>query len=814
LRSEEVENALEGLVYVSGVIADHGFSNRTIEPAWVLDARERPETEPEPMEAENVEPPLPPPPPPKGPRPRWRFPLICGMPQEDFPEFVDFRRENWDNWESIEILMERLYKICEDKCLKKQWVDGVAIAEVCKVDPDEVSREKLIRCFLDRSISLAPRRAMGFGFVGPEAENKAAILIQAVWRGFQGRRCVRQLRRQGVAAKMLQRWYSKRRRRAQLKELVKVQVQARLEFHEKMQGEPRTFSAEAIAIVHCVEGYSGLESARFLLQKRTGSLFIMYSRVPFPHTIREECGGRVLFFGPRFKYSLRGTIQDLLAGDWRTQREILEAAGDRQIVLQPSEACESVVEASHRLNAFALMPMRAHLLELADRAALMDLLAKAGIEVFHRSELAYDQGSLCRVIAALSFELPYVGQWRIRSKGEMVGWINVCEISMQNPVKEQEDGALGGEGQGKSSKAMGIAQTVSGWTFHGEMSARGTASGKDVREQVADFEIVAHPFRKMSKEAFLHYLWVTGVSLEETPFTVRSTPHVAFEVNSEKTMQIVGTWDDLYWTAFDPFAQIHPAFTVPAADLKEKTMMVTSGFTERPLVGTNVIDFWASPGAEGLKYVVDDVRVGDYTSYLGQLAAEQASNTQFDPETMSLGPSTFVYIQETLELPKKLRIDEVEVGLRQRGFQVGSRVFLLPSLRTPAVVSLVVVGESPKELIDFVYRLMLTLGDEIFDALWNQDQPIWRYCYAIDSLVKQFEAGDIDSTVITTRVRPRDVIMYNNDRLSKEVTMEPEPELAGDSVIKIEPLIPTLSEGKSPMLTTMDLDSLIAGSGS
>jgi hypothetical protein len=437
--------------------------------------------------------------------------------------------------------------------------------------------------------------------------------------------------------------------------------------------------------------------------------------------------------------------------------------------MQPNELCEAVWDVCFRLQAYALAPLRLQLKALSERADLRRVLTDRGADLFHGSLPASDRRGLCRSLAVLCIEHPDVRQWRIRAGREFLGWIDVRDISLLSHFKER-----------------GIEP-----------------SSDDVKEILtggieSDFSVIAEPIIRISAEDFLRYVWGIGVSLEEGPQGALSAPQVAVTVDPQHKARIVGTWDQLFISAYDPFAQIHPAFTVAGTELAEKTRPIAAEFASRSLIGTNIISYWVIPQSGTLRYVVDDVRFGCYGRMIAQLAAEQATTTTFSEASMSMGDATYVYVQEKLEFPRFEPLEDVAAALEERGIPIGSRVFMRPDLTHHATVSLIAIAETPKALLELVYQIMLILADEIFACIWTVALPIWRYCYALHFLVSQMNAGSLRTTVHTSKVRPRQVVLWNKERLAEDVELHIETEVTS---IQITPEANLAPPGKVKDIT-------------
>ena len=138
-----------------------------------------------------------------------RLQFLNGEPLTVTQDYRAFKKEHQNVWEQIEIIFQLLKKACYTYGFSKVMVDANAVLDLLQYDPDEISEERLLLCFIDipAEKDRKKRTKAGVGFVGPNAENIAATVIQSVWRGFYARREVRMIRRTGAAVRIIQRWY-------------------------------------------------------------------------------------------------------------------------------------------------------------------------------------------------------------------------------------------------------------------------------------------------------------------------------------------------------------------------------------------------------------------------------------------------------------------------------------------------------------------------------------------------------------------------------------------------------------------------------
>jgi hypothetical protein len=262
--------------------------------------------------------------------------------------------------------------------------------------------------------------------------------------------------------------------------------------------------------------------------------------------------------------------------------------------------------------------------------------------------------------------------------------------------------------------------------------------GNDVQEMLADFR-------------------VHGGMIEAGPSKVASAPAVAFYVPPVGQPQIVGSWERLFLSAYEPFASIHPGFTVTGKKLKTRTIKSENDCSVRRLVGTNIVHYWYSDRNFYDKFdavttkiylTPDDVMISEYKEFLPQLIAEYVVKKPFDEEIMPIGTSTAIYVQPVFELTKIIELKVLAERLSVGGFEIGSQVVLFEDFADPKTFALIVVDESIVALVAVVYRLLKSLGTNILGNDLQGDEPICDYCRALEYLDQQVEAtSGVRSTV-------------------------------------------------------------------
>jgi hypothetical protein len=259
--------------------------------------------------------------------------------------------------------------------------------------------------------------------------------------------------------------------------------------------------------------------------------------------------------------------------------------------------------------------------------------------------------------------------------------------------------------------------------------------------------------------------WLNSGMLEAGPCEPVSAPAVAFSLPSVGHPQIVGTWERLFLSTYEPFASIHPCFTVDSRKLQKWTMRIASECSAKRLVGTNIVHYWYSKRTffdelaekkQKICLTADDLLISNYEEFLPQLAAEYAVKRAFDEGSMSMGPSTSIYVQRSVELPHPIDIAALTEKLAHERFRVGSEVFLYKDLTATNAFSLVVVAGTVALLVAEVHRLLVWIAKMICEADLDGNEPICEYCRAIEFLDQQLESvGSVRTTAFMRESRSR-----------------------------------------------------------
>ncbi|OHT06390.1 hypothetical protein TRFO_05589 [Tritrichomonas foetus] len=703
------------------------------------------------------------------------FTLINGVPNPLSQEFQHFKSHNSPNWESIEIILNMLTPICEQYGLSEIKVDGNIIAEFIKYEPDEIQTARLFRCFL-----ILPRRKristkVGFGFVGPNAQDKAATLIQSIWRGFNARRVVRMIKRHNIAAKIIQsRWRVHQLSVLFVQALEKDRKKKMLRFDALQTDTTGYRPSEPHLVIYLIGSFDGVEIGRLTFLNNKASTIVLYLRKAPPPDVAEIIrslsidNSRLHIIVTSLKLPTNLSIEDLFVSDLNAMKKMRLFAGQMPIYIVPTRIHYATVDSSIKLSALALVPSPVRIQMYESREAVRRILKNAGTELFESSSEIFDYDSLCKELSGLAVTSLKIQSWVLYTNDGSIGWLNTSDFSLLEKLRAHKDAV-------SEDDLM-------------------DASFREILQQniAKDLPHTLYTTGDIEPESFLRNFVSIGGTIEAGPQHTKSAPAAAFYVPPIGHPEIVGTWETLYISAHEPFASIHPAFTVNRDKLKKKTYKIAAECSSKRLIGTSVVQYYYSArnlydSEENeemvqMKLTPTDLIIGKLYEALPQFYAQTILHVNFDEESMSNGPSTYIYVQRSVIFPEAIPLAELKARCHQFLVPVDVRVFFTPSLNDQSVYSMLIVEEAPERLIYLVYRTFVTLSDNVFILENDLNAPLFSYLNAIEFLKQQYDStNDLSSTVLSkkmkhtvTQVREQRVFQFN--KLIEETKEEPNEE--------------------------------------
>lgn len=681
---------------------------------------------------------------------KWPFVLINGRPDNSDPDFSLFKLKNSNRWEQVEIILDLLRLICQEYGLSKQKVIGSVIIELTLVDPDSISHEKLLRCFVDRNFKRSKKQTkVGFGFIGPNAENKAAAVIQSIWRGFYARRSVRAIRKTQAARRIIGRFFKKAIVFKKFIERYKADFKRKMMNFEACQNSPEMLYRHDVpySVVHIIEGHYGSELGRLSMLSDSNCSLIFFSRKKFLPShleyIKTHCedSNRVQIVIAQQRLPKTLPIEDVLASDNRSLTKIREISRGTIVHIQPSTIQSSIVDITLKLAGLAIMPNKTKTVMFSTRDAIKRHLKSAGAKLFESSDEIFDKDTLCKVLTNLSVSHLSIHQWRIRLSTGHIGWVNTSDFVLLERLRSNTEVLTEKDLEDEHFRFL-LEQSVSN-----------------------DLSLIVETTGNTPKDEFLREIWMCGGYIEAAPRQVACAPAVAVYVPPVGKPQIIGTWEYLFRSAYEPFASIFPAFNLNRNKLKKKASKISDMLCEKRMVGYNIIEYWYSATTTynsineekvKMRLTADDLKFAQFENLLPLFLVEQMTGRKFDPETMSFGPGVFVYVQERLVLPRHVEPDVLHQKLRDEAIKTENKIEFFPDLTDHNTVSLVVVEVNHLALITLVYRVIATLISSIFNGVIKPNDQLYFDLFAIEYLKKQVDENNFHSTALTIKVKNRD----------------------------------------------------------
>lgn len=680
---------------------------------------------------------------------KFVFTLINGVPDYSSNDFQAFKREYQGNWEPVEIILEMLRSFCKDHGLTEQRIIGKIVYDLSLQEPDFISKMKLVRCFVDRSVSGSKKQTkVGFGFIGPDREHKAATVIQSIFRGFHARRFVRQIRRIQSAKRIINRFFHKIRILKKFRDSYRADFKRKLMNFEASQNEPSSLwrPDAKFVVVHIIEGHFGSEIGRIQMASNPNCSVIFYTRTSLPINhidyARSVCTDfdRFQFVTMQQKLPKSLPIEDVLASDSRSLTRIRELAHGQIIHVLPSNVRASLADICFKLSALSLAPLMKKILMFTTRDAIRRLLISCKAKVFESSEEIFDKHNFCRQLTSLCVSHISTAQWRIMVSTGLIGWLNTNDIILLERLKANTDNLTQEDLEDESFQKL-LEQNIA-----------------------TDLNVIVETRENLSTAEFLKEAWMHGATIEASPRQIKCACAVAVFIPPVGEPLIIGSYEHIFLSAYEPFAAIYPAINVNTEKLKKNSTRIASKLIERKMVGYNIIEYWCSlrevldiDGTEIKKkmgLIADDIKFAQSEQVTPIFLLEQIIGEKFNPETMSFG-SSYAYVQEKMVLPEPIEIKELLNQLLVYSFPI-DKIKFFSDFTEPNTYTMVILERTPFLLLSLVYRVMIVMVEKIFFSSLKPEDPLLNYIHAIEYLNKQIDDGELVTTALTRKVKKKE----------------------------------------------------------
>ncbi|OHS95701.1 IQ calmodulin-binding motif family protein [Tritrichomonas foetus] len=663
------------------------------------------------------------------------FMLYNGEPDEDSIDFMTFKRMNSNIWEILEVFLSLLRKLCEERGIRKVAIDCHILLDLSQMDPDEVSSERLMRCFIGTYRTKKRSKKVGFGFIGKDADKKAAIVIQSIFRGFTARRLVRFIKKDSSAARTIQRWYRTNIDTLQFRtEMRKIKLDRQEQFEELQGATDGWIPTQPHVLLHIINSHLPTELGRIAALKNDQVTLIIFSRAPLPTIISDYLKSNVpvqemlSFVVPRQRLPYTLPMEDVLASDKRLMERIEDIAKGKPIYVVPNSVRDALVEVAANMDAFLLSPMPSIVDGYDKIMKKREFLGKCCKNLFKASEEIHEREILCKELTNLSINNLKTQQWFIRTNTGTFGWIDTSDLLLLEKLKKNADVLTPADLEDQTFRDL-LNQNIS-----------------------KDLNVITNTISTIDKNQFFEDLWQKGAIIEAAPQNVVSRPSVSFFIPPKGDAEITGTWENLFISEFEVFATIHPAFVVDQMKLKKHAMKYGNELVIGKFTGTCVMDFWASNHSNKDRITPDNISFTATQRALPQMLSESTCKLHFDVNTMKMGKYT--YVQDRLVLPEEMPSNVFLRKCKMAGIKVDQNVFFLPDLQEEITIGMVAVANTPEELVNLVYETMCILSESVFDLKEDPSALLFSYCTAIEHLKSQVDTGyGIKNSVLMKKMK-------------------------------------------------------------
>ena len=673
------------------------------------------------------------------------FALINGVPDQTSPEFQKFKRKNATIWESIEIILHMLAPLCEQYGLNNVRVYPNRILDFTKYDPDEIPMQRLLRCFVKIPGIKKYSTKIGFGFIGENAEEKAAVAIQSIWRGYIARRDFKHIKRQIAAAKLIKdRWRIYVLSSTFNKTLEKERHKKNIRF-DGIQSDPTIYRPNELNIlVHLIDSFTAIDFGRLTSLENKSSIVVFYMRKAPTNEIMELIKeykndiSKLHIQSTSLRFSTSISIEDVFASDFTAMKQIRSFSSLAPIFLIPAHVNSGLVEASLKLGSlpFSPSPVRAQMYD--SREAVRRILKASGVDLFEASSEIFDFETLCKELAGLAVSNLGIQSWILHSNDGSIGWLTTSDFSLLEKLRMHRNVVTDDDLVDETFRNM-LKQSI----------------GKELKNVITTT-------RDTDPEQFLRSFTSLGGIIEAAPQHGKSSPAVAIFVPPFGEPKIVGSWEMLYISAYEPFASIHPAFTVKGDKLKKRSYKIAVECRSKRLLGYSVVQYYYSPRSffndnneetVKMKLTPSNLTIGKVDEVLPHLLLETVLHVKFNEESMKIIPNKYAYVQKSLILPEEIEFSRLKMRCESFSLPIGTRVFFIPSFQSLSEYSLIVCEDDPAMLIHLVYQTFYILSVNVFDSEKRHHAKLYEYLNAIEYLKQQFEnTNGITTTLMSQKI--------------------------------------------------------------
>ena len=573
-------------------------------------------------------------------------------------------------------------------------------------------------------------------------------MIQSVWRGFVARRQIRAIMRNNAAARMIQRQFRTFVIVTKFKaKLFKEHNNLISKYEQKnLDTTANSFDVPHVQ-VHFINSYNSVELGRLSYLANKNTTLVLFTHNSFPTDVTTlitkftENDLNLHIMPTHFNLPDNINLEEIFSMDIPIITKIKQIANKHPIFIFPQINKISLIDVSEKMGADIMAPSPNKYIMFDTRQSILRLLNSAGLKTFETSERIYERQVLVKTITQLCVSLQKIINWRLRLPDGTCAWYGINDFTLIDQLI--------------ANKNVLSPEDIEDPNFIGLLEQSITNDLPKVLNLTSSFT---------NTDQFIRKFVSNGGTIEALPLNTKSYICASFFVPRLGSPQILGTWETIYLSAFEPFASIHPAFSVNRERLKKRIMKIANQCSVKRLLGVNTIKFFYGTHVNynvktdedpnyKMKFVADDLVLCSMEEYLPELVSEMITKSKFDPESMSIGPATYTYVQSLVELPTEIDFLEFKEKLTENDIAVDSKVFLLPHLKRKDAVGLAVFEQSVDRLINVVFRVFTVITSSIFEIEEDCDAKVVSYLKAISFLKGQLESGgEIQSTSLARKM--------------------------------------------------------------
>ena len=119
----------------------------------------------------------------------------------------------------------------------------------------------------------------------------------------------------------------------------------------------------------------------------------------------------------------------------------------------------------------------------------------------------------------------------LRGNNKSIGWINTGDVALLENLRHTSDALY----ENKNADTAHLRDLI-------------------IQAFTNDFMKILIHTEKKDNNAFMRGMWQSGVIVESAPMMTKSSPEAAFMINPSSEAYIIGSWERLFISIYEPFA--------------------------------------------------------------------------------------------------------------------------------------------------------------------------------------------------------------------------------------------------------------------